>query len=274
MLWIQLLLLGLLCRLLYAVAYRMWLSPVAKFPGPKMAALTFWYEFYYDLLREGGGLYIWEVEKMHKTYGSRNKHFYLPLTNHQSYLGPIVRVNPYELHVNDPDFFDEIYAGVNRPRNKYEWHAQGTTSPSSFAFTLHHKQHRMRREPLQPFFSRRSILSLEPLITAKVDRLSERLTEYYQAKRPINLSTAFVALTVDIISQCCYADSFDYLEVDDFAPAWRMTVIQRMKSMKLVSHFPQILLLLKWLPHQIVAALFGDVSMAGQHKQVSCLDDF
>lgn len=29
--------------LLYTVAYRLFLSPVSKFPGRKLAALTFWY---------------------------------------------------------------------------------------------------------------------------------------------------------------------------------------------------------------------------------------
>ena len=180
-----------------------------------------------------------------------------------------MRVSPFELHVNDPEFFGEIYAGVNRPRNKFEPHMRGSTSQLSFAFTSEHTRHRLRREPLHPYFSRRSIASLQPLIIAKTNRFCERLDEYREAERPINLSVAFVALTVDIISQCCYADSFDYLEQDDFAPEWRETVMRRMKSMKIVSHFPFIPRLLPYLPNRIMAALTGDVSLAVEHKMVN-----
>ena len=50
--------------------YRLYLTPVAKFPGPKIAALSFWYEFYYDVIKRGK--YTWEIEKMHQRYGINN----------------------------------------------------------------------------------------------------------------------------------------------------------------------------------------------------------
>ncbi len=52
---------------LYGVFWRLFLSPIAKFPGPKLAAVTFWYEFYHDVVR--GGQYVYEIEKMHQQYG-------------------------------------------------------------------------------------------------------------------------------------------------------------------------------------------------------------
>lgn len=55
---------------LYLTIYRLYLSPLAKFPGSKLAAATGWYEFYYDYWQNGK--YIFEIEKMHRKYGMAN----------------------------------------------------------------------------------------------------------------------------------------------------------------------------------------------------------
>lgn len=49
------------------VFYRLYSHPLASFPGPRLAAATFLYEFYYDVVK--GGMYIWEIERMHEQYG-------------------------------------------------------------------------------------------------------------------------------------------------------------------------------------------------------------
>lgn len=49
------------------VFYRLTLSPLAGFPGPKIAAATGWYQFYHNYVRNG--TYVFRVEEMHKIYG-------------------------------------------------------------------------------------------------------------------------------------------------------------------------------------------------------------
>lgn len=47
--------------------YRLYLHPLAKFPGPRLAGLTRWYEGYYDVIL--GGQYTFKIAEMHKQYG-------------------------------------------------------------------------------------------------------------------------------------------------------------------------------------------------------------
>ena len=67
----RLLLLSISSIVLYVAAlcvYRLYISPIAKFPGPKLGALTLWYEFYFDVIKKGQ--YTWEIGKMHDHYGA------------------------------------------------------------------------------------------------------------------------------------------------------------------------------------------------------------
>ena len=48
------------------VIYNLYFHPLAKFPGPKFAAATHLFEFYWSIIRDGE--LIWEIERIHKTY--------------------------------------------------------------------------------------------------------------------------------------------------------------------------------------------------------------
>jgi hypothetical protein len=47
--------------------YRLYLSPLAKFPGPKLAALSKYYEFYYEVVKRGQ--FTFHIQELHKKYG-------------------------------------------------------------------------------------------------------------------------------------------------------------------------------------------------------------
>ena len=47
--------------------YRAFLSPLTKFPGPKIAAATDWYEFYFDCVLVGR--FSQEIARLHQVYG-------------------------------------------------------------------------------------------------------------------------------------------------------------------------------------------------------------
>ena len=47
--------------------YRLFFHPLAKFPGPKLAAISLYYEAYYDVAK--GGVYMFKIDELHKIYG-------------------------------------------------------------------------------------------------------------------------------------------------------------------------------------------------------------
>ncbi len=47
--------------------YRIYFDPLSSIPGPKLAAASHWYEFYYDVIKKGK--YTWKIWEMHDKYG-------------------------------------------------------------------------------------------------------------------------------------------------------------------------------------------------------------
>lgn len=89
----------------------------------------------------------------------------------------MVRINPEELHFNDIEFVDEIYASGGRKRDKpahYTNFSAGPMKVVSFS-TREHNMHRVRRGALNKFFSKGQISKLEPSIKLLVENLCDKM---------------------------------------------------------------------------------------------------
>ena len=51
------------------LVYNVYFHPLSRFPGPKLAAASRWYEGYFDNLVGQGGQYMYEVDRIHQKYG-------------------------------------------------------------------------------------------------------------------------------------------------------------------------------------------------------------
>ncbi|KAJ5155604.1 cytochrome P450 [Penicillium capsulatum] len=187
---------GLIALILLRTFYRLYFHPLARIPGPKLTAATSLYEFYHDVIC--GGRFTFQIEKMHQQYG------------------PIVRINPREVHIIDPSFYQEIYAPSSRRRDRDAPFVKAFGLPYASVATVKHDVHRYRRSLLNDFFSRRSVLALSPMIGERIEKLMTRFTELYKEGRAVDLCDAFGALTSDIVTFYCYGKSWGFLEDPDF----------------------------------------------------------
>ncbi|KIX09021.1 uncharacterized protein Z518_00099 [Rhinocladiella mackenziei CBS 650.93] len=154
--------------------WRLYLCPQAEIPGPMLAKLTYWYEFYYDVVL--GGQYIWKIRAMHEQYG------------------PIVRINPEEVHIHDADYYDQVYTGPTHKRNKWTFFTNQSGLPQSGFGTPDHNLHRMRRAALNPYFSKAKVRILQPRIESSLNNLLARFREFQESGEPMTVSLAYAAL--------------------------------------------------------------------------------
>ena len=76
--------------------------------------------------------------------------------------------------------------------------------------TMDHNLHRYRRAALNPFFSKRSVQALEPVIQEKVDELLGRRRKALNTSQVVDLSAAYAALTADLVSEYAFLQKDDW----------------------------------------------------------------
>jgi hypothetical protein len=83
--------------------------------------------------------------------------------------------------------------------------------------TVSHDLHRFRRGLLSNYFSRRSVNALEPQIRSLVNRMCVKIAECQKTGQPVDLSAAYGSLTMDVISEYSFGNSYHCIESDNFA---------------------------------------------------------
>jgi hypothetical protein len=224
-------------HLLTLTIYRLYLHPLSKFPGPRLAALTNWYEFYYDVLLQGQ--FTAHIQQLHQTHG------------------PIIRITPTELHISDPAYFDTLYSRSGR-RNKYHYFANRFGGASDSFSTVDHERHRVRRKAISPFFSAGRIADFQPVIQAEVDKFCDILSGYGDGE-VIRLGKGWMALTTDIITEYAFGKSYNQLKSPGFAETLHEALVAIYVTGHFALHFPVVFPILDRLPEWFVKMTQPDV---------------
>lgn len=168
----------------------LFLSSLRHVPGPKLAAITSFYvsrHYYNDTA-------VQFIKALHDKYG------------------PVVRVGPSEVVVDDPEHLQLIY-GVRStfPKPPTAILNQNYGYPNAFS-SITREEHRQNRRPTARIYTMGSILnnaSLAAWIRGRLDILSNMLDG--SSPQPIDIYSLTGYFALDVVSHLVYGQSLDAL---------------------------------------------------------------
>ncbi|KAF9260620.1 cytochrome P450 [Marasmius fiardii PR-910] len=201
---------------LWQFVHRLALHPLRKFPGPVLAALTHYYRAYYEIFRNGG--WVEHLEILHGRYG------------------PVVRVGPNEVHFNLPDAYEEITTKHPKYARFYRYLAK----PDAEALNtiVDPREASKRRGRIASYFSRKAVLQLEHLVQEKINTLTCKLSSYAASGRPVNMTFAYQATAIDIITSYLFAQELNALDYPDFRHPILGTIHKLLKNIWFSKYLP------------------------------------
>ncbi|KAK4166703.1 putative cytochrome P450 E-class, group IV [Cladorrhinum sp. PSN259] len=233
---------------LWLAIYRLLLSPISGFPGPKLAAATGWYQSYFELFTWAKGHF--KVKQLHDKYGA------------------VVRINPWEISINDAEFYSVLNVSDSVRRTNLDVRQRAALGfGESHGFTEDHHLHKIRRKPLESLFSRRAIDSTQDTIWSFAARLDELFSKAKNTGHVISLNRAFSAFVDDAVSHASFGKAIGLLEDDDFSPLWHRMLHGLGTQTPLLFNFPILPQLLNLLPVSVVAAVHPEGAAYAQLKQ-------
>nr|QED55508.1 TRI23 [Trichoderma turrialbense] len=220
--------------------YRLTFHPLARFPGPKLAAISRVYEFYYDIILDGQ--YTFQLDRLHKKYG------------------PIIRISPYELHINDPSFFNQVYC-YNGRWDKSDFTVNGFSEPGATIFTANHHIHRARRAVLNPYFSKARVAAHQDVIRKYVTKLCGRLSDSADSKKITNVGAAITAAARDISNDYILGKHHNALDSEHFETDIALGFAEQSNGVawRVGKFAPWFIRMFKAIPLEFVAKFTNDI---------------
>jgi cytochrome P450 len=177
-----------------------------------------------------------------------------------------VRINPYELHIADSEFWETLY-GPGRV-DKYSYFMNRQNIPRSIFATPDHNLHKLRKAPLQPLFSKKRIADFQPVIREKLDLLCSKIDQYAQSDQVFPINRAFTAFSGDVITTYVFGRSYQHLESPGFEETFQEPFIAASEAGHLALQFKWIYPLMETLPEWMVLRMQPQMYMILQLAKV------
>ncbi|KAI1088434.1 benzoate 4-monooxygenase cytochrome P450 [Rostrohypoxylon terebratum] len=232
------------------IIYNLYFHPLAKIPGPWIAAIT-------------DAPYCWWL------LGGRQPFKMLEL--HNKY-GPAVRIAPNEISFNTAQAWKDIYThGHGRPifvKGKFYDGAcfaveEFQRGISTIASERRPEVHKQMKSQWASAFSERAIVEQEELIAVSADKLIRQVGTKGSKEEGFDIPTLFEAMTFDVMGDLAFGKPFGALDMETRHPQVSAAIGTLMMAIiiDVLNHYPTIAKGLVMLMHGKLKKIMEDVKM-------------
>ncbi|OQE41255.1 hypothetical protein PENCOP_c005G06048 [Penicillium coprophilum] len=225
------LLVAYIVSLLWKAFDRLYLHPLASVPGPRLAAITSLYGFYYNYVQDG-------------TY---SKYF---AELHRKYDSPVIRVAPNRVHVNDVKFYETVFR-AGAPFYKEPEFYQSLGADGALASLIDPAVHRKHRSYLSSLFSAQTTLELKPRLLETLKKAAGHLQTAATKGQLVDIQKIYSELIGDVVCDLMFAHSYNFIDSGDEGHPLLNEVDNLGTITWLMMEFPGIKTLMKALPSSI-----------------------
>ncbi|MCJ1384397.1 hypothetical protein MMC17_007513 [Xylographa soralifera] len=235
-------------KIIVAVIYRLYFHPLAKVPGPKIAAATRGYEFWYQGLQHTK--FPAKIKELHKQYGS------------------IVRISPEEISLNDSGFNVEYFMH-DKKLKKDPWYYYFGFRNALFVLS-NKKKHKERQTNLANSFRGSYWKAAYPMMTREIQILVGKFEKSAEEKQELNLSKTFRKTGNEVLRNFLLGEHYDGPNSNsgDFARQADTFFHPLFRAASWTRHFPVLLHLQHLIPSRAFAAVVPMVKYNREIEQM------
>lgn len=116
---------------------------------------------------------------------------------------------------------------------------------------LSNEEHKLRRTAINPFFSRRSVLDLEAVVSGKANKLCDMLEASGLEGKPFDAHHAVRAFSTDVITEYSYGHCWNMLDREDFG-VWYEEAIRATQFLFIwFQTFPFLITIFDFIPEWV-----------------------
>lgn len=113
------------------------------------------------------------------------------------------------------------------------------------------------------------MIAIEPIIQTSVDKLCVTISTYTHDEGIVELHTAYMALTLDVVSHYAFGKPFGLVDTPGFSPEWKKALGATIEAGVMNRSFPWLADLMITLPEWVAASISAPVAFFLRTQRVS-----